>query len=105
MSEGLDLSRVVNLIMQNPELISKISELASTGSSEQTESEEAAPPLPDATSPEQSEPVSAPVHEESKHERRSRLLSAMKPYLSAERSRTVDTMLTVIEMVDSIRRR
>lgn len=105
MSESLDLSRVVSLIMQNPELISKISELASTGSSEQSEAEEEALPLSDEPIAEQSEPVSLPVREESRHDRRSKLLSAMKPYLSAERSRTIDTMLTVIEMVDSIKRR
>ena len=105
MSESLDLSRVVSLIMQNPELISKISELASTPSSEQSEAEEEALPLSDEPTALQSEPVALPVREESRHDRRSKLLSAMKPYLSAERSRTIDTMLTVIEMVDSIKRR
>ena len=103
MSEGLDLSRIVGLIMQNPELISKISELASSPKSDTVEE---LPPTAEADE-EKDEPTAAAIsrNDTIKHDRRTSLISAMKPYLSDDRARTLDTMMTVLEMVETVRRK
>ena len=98
MSDTPDLSKIVNLIMQNPHLISEIQALASTADSEEAEA------LPIADEVEKEAPKmgdSAP--RVSKNEKRARLLSAMKPYLREERAKSIDTFLTIADMLDAVR--
>lgn len=104
MSENnLELSKIVNLIMENPSLVAEISALAKgevkDDASVSAESTSAAEPHP-----EEAEAVSA-APSVSKQERRAQLLAAMKPYLSEERSRTIDTMMSIIGVIGSVRGR
>lgn len=106
MSEGLDLSSVVGMIMQNPELIAKISELASSqkhNSQEEVSAPEAEPDY--VKTVKEADATDAPQNDLTKRERRAGLISAMRPYLSDDRARTLDTMMTVLEMVDAVRRK
>ena len=102
MSDTPDLGKIVNLIMQNPSLISEISALAKKDEedgeiSHQEEEDE----LNESQTPKEAKtPTSARV---SKSERRSKLLLAMKPYLKEERARTLDTVMTIADMLDAVR--
>lgn len=103
MSDTPDLGKIVSLIMENPDIIARIQDLAK-GNEEKTE---AAPSKPnDAAVKEEktAATVSIPQIGNGKDKRRA-LLSAMKPYLSAERSRAIDSMMSVAEMLDLMKSR
>jgi hypothetical protein len=87
-----DLSKIINLIMQNPQLIQEISELASSD-----EANEATTPTPVGT-----EEVLAPADEPKRDMRshRHELLSAMKPYLSEKRRGALDSMESILDIID-----
>ena len=93
MTDTPDLSKIVNLIMQNPNLIKEISDLASGPQGDEGEK------MTEAV-PEVSE--EKPTHSE-KSERRVKLLSAMKPYLSEGRAKSIDTVLTIADVLDAVR--
>ena len=96
-----DLSRIVGLIMENPKLIEEISSLAkaSDKSEECTVSER-----------EEEVPTSAMASDGGKlstdsKERRARLLSAIKPYVSEQRAKAIDSMITISEMLEVMKAR
>ena len=93
MSDTQDLSKIVNLIMQNPSIIKEISALASKPPSD--EGEEITEAVPEVSE-------EKPTHSE-KSERRVKLLSAMKPYLSEGRAKSIDTVLTIADVLDAVR--
>ena len=109
-----DLSRIVGLILENPKLIEEISSLVrrsdegSEETEERRETEEVASPDTEAA-----EPVSAPPSFKedtyplsgSRRGNRGRLLGSLKPYLSAKRASAIDTMITVSDVLDSMRGR
>lgn len=103
MSDTPDLSKIVSLIMENPHLISEISALAKGGASSDR-SEDIQSPEDSSGKKEESEPpTSGDGSRVGRGERRVKLLTAMKPYLKDERKRSLDTVLTVAEMLDMIR--
>ena len=92
-----DLSKIVGLIMENPALIEEISALAkSEGETVDREPKER------GENENESEPVvAAPVQQSSNRRmRRTRLLGALKEYLSPERARAVDTMVNILDIID-----
>lgn len=106
--QGPDLSRIVSLIMQNPDLIRQIEALAKDNS-ENTEADTqvSTPPLP---APEETEAVSKTAHASvavrgaDKREKRTRLLSALRPYVSEKRGKTIDTLLGAMDLWDLVGR-
>ena len=99
MSDTPDLSRIVNLIMENPSLIAEISALAKKDA-------QSGEGDTDTTTPQIEAAASIPIFDTpslSKNEKRQRLLSAMKPYLKDERSRAIDSILSVAEILDMVR--
>ena len=114
MSDMPDLSKIVGLIMENPELISQIKNLASEKTdSESTLSEKTSISEPSAAksekssaeSPEKASGTPAPPEAVNLKKRRRELLTALKPYVTEERSRAIDTMLSVIDVIDVMRER
>ena len=100
-NEGLDLSKVVNLIMENPHLIEEISKLAKSGTASEEKAEAS-----EETAPEQPPPPSATyVSGDTVGSRRSELLSAMKPYLSKERAKAIDSMITIADILGMMKGR
>ena len=92
MADTPDLSKIVGVIMEHPEIVGQISALLSKPDEDEEEIK--------------SEPTVAPVSSTPKavrHSDRSRLLGAMKPYLSESRARAVDTMITVTEILESMK--
>ena len=92
MADAPDLSRIVGGIMEHPEIVGQISALLSPEVGSETESK----PEVEATT------VSA-APKVGRRSDRARLLGAMKPYLSESRARAVDTMITVTEILESMK--
>lgn len=116
-NEAPDLSRIVNLILSNPKLIEEISQLAknehadvpsentvsdgdvSGSGREESTAEVSMPPAESATAP-ITESVTASAAAKLHRETRSHLLSALKPYLSENRRKAVDSMLQIADLLD-----
>ena len=94
MADAPSISRIVGLLSEHPEIIGQITALLGN--------EEAVP-----AAEEPSESVASSTGEvhipERRRSDRARLLGAMKPYLSESRSRAVETMITVSEILESMR--
>ena len=98
-----DLSGIINLIMQNPSLIAEISALAKPKSDPSPEPEitESAqqkeePTVKEEPAEEKNAVSSAPLMRTHRHE----LLSAMKPYLSESRRSAIDSMASILDVID-----
>ena len=106
--EGLDIGRVVGLILENPQLIEQISSLARQKN--------------DAPSQPKEEPVDQPQIQESEHVsaapssatyakqsytrgNRAQLLGALKPYVSEERAKAIDSMISIADILEMMRAR
>ena len=109
MDSNLDLSSVVSLIMSHPELIEEIASLA------KREAPKAPLPIsenkgtePSRTESEQEQEARQTVAEvietkgESKSENRKKLFSAIRPFLSEERARTLSSVEAVVSILDSL---
>ena len=107
MSEGTtpDLSRIVGLIMENPKLIEEISSLVKQESGVEPENEAEVKSQEDQTV-EKAEEVSVLTTnvDNSRKKNRSELLSAFKPYVSSERAKAIDSMISIANVLDAIRR-
>jgi len=105
MSDGSttpDLSKIVGLIMENPKLIEEISSLVKKSEREFPE-EEASEQTEEPTAAQA--PVSASVDTEERSLKRTRLLGALKPYVSKERARAIDSMISIAEMLEVMKAR
>ncbi len=97
-----DLSKIIGVIMEHPELIEQISQLANAAPEEKGEDKkEELPPIIEKEE-KTSEAVSAGARF-SDSKRRSQLLYALKPYLSEGRARAIDSMLTFGEIFDMMK--
>ena len=93
--QGPDLSRIVNLILQNPDLIKQIEALAG----QEEKSTEA--PLPMAAEPEpKAVTASVQAHGNDKRQKRAQLLTALRPYVSEKRGKTIDSLLGMVDLID-----
>ena len=104
--QNLDLSKVISLIMENPALIEQISNLA-RGQNESTEAE--SPPIKDEKVVNEpiEEPKVAPTYAPIMHQRnnRAQLLGALKPYVSKERTKAIDSMISIADILDMMKAR
>lgn len=104
-----DISRVIQLIMENPSLVQEISSLvkkdeASVAENTSEVSEEHAV----AASEQVSEPVTvAPkiAYENPARRNRAQLLGAMKPYVSSERAKAIDSMMSIMDILEMMKAR
>ena len=109
-----DISKILGIIMENPEIIEKVKEMAQIGEKDRTknETDTATAPaqtdmtegLPESAPNETAEVSAVPSHNRDK-KRRHDLLCAIKPYVSAERGRAIDTMLSVVEVLEIMKAR
>ena len=92
-----EISRIISVLMENPELIEQISALVKQAPEDEPQNE-----------PEQTavavEASATPVYQGIRG-RREHLLSALKPYLSDERQRAIDSMMTFADILDAVRRK
>lgn len=103
-----DLSKIVNLIMENPKLIEEIKNL----SAEKEKPVSAEPDKEELSSTtEKSESVAAPAVTYDNtgsiggisRIRRKDLLLALKPYVSEERGRAIDSMMSIADILEMMR--
>ena len=93
-----DISKIIGVIMDNPDIIEKISSLIS---SEQKPTDE-----PKLSEPVQSAATYAePIVEDERRRRRSQLLSAIKPYVKKSRADAIDSVIAIADIVDMMRRK
>ena len=101
MQEAPDLSKIVSVIMQNPALISQIASLVSngeTGSTKEVEQEVSpSPEVHESIAATPTATLAAPTHSRT---RRKELLNAMKPYLSEQRRGAIDSMASILDILD-----
>ena len=95
-----DLSKIVGLIMENPKLIEEISALVKKSEDEKGEDEKG-----ELEEPPKATPTVAAESDSSRSQRRERLLCALKPYVSKERARAIDSMISIAEMLEVMRAR
>ena len=104
-SQGLDVGKVIGMIMENPQLVAQIAAMAKSESPPHAEST----PTAEASKPqEEISPVStsatySPVS--SARVNRTQLLGALKPYVSEERAKAIDSMLTLADILDMMKAR
>lgn len=96
-----DLATMVKLIMDNPTIMEQIS--AMTG--KRAESEQPPEPTVEERADARPSEISTPEPQRSEASNRSRLISAMKPYLSENRARAVESMLMVADILGGMKRR
>lgn len=90
-----DLSKVIGLIMENPNLIAEIRALAEKSENTEEPKEE--------TKRDIKKDVSVIAPEARGGSKRKELLLALKPYLSEERCKAVDQMLSIGDILDMMR--
>ena len=103
-----DLSKIIGLIMENPKLIEEISALAKKSDIKADESvvaDEVEATESFSPKQEESEPTYTPASNTLGREKRSHLLGALKPYISKERGRAIDSMISIADMLDMMRSR
>ncbi len=108
-----DISKILGIIMENPEIIEKIKDLAATSKNEDTKeaSESAAVKISDAPESDLPKDVDNTSIETSAKpavntkKKRHDLLCAIKPYVSEGRGKAIDTMLSVIDVLDIMKAR
>ena len=99
MANSPDISKIISLIMENPQLVEQISSLAKSESTENKHEESA--PEESVTASVSSQPI---MDYDRKSSTRSQLLRAMKPYLSESRGRAIDSMLSISGILDAMKR-
>ena len=95
-----DISKIIGIIMENPDIIEKIKTLADKSDTAAVTKSE---PLDVKEEKPSAEVVSTSANAETRgtvKQRRHELLSALKPYVKSERARAIDTMLSVIDVID-----
>ena len=106
-NQGLDISRVVGLIMENPALIEQIANLAKSSNDTQKNEEEKSEIVSGSTENTPIEASAEPTYSQSPRgvQDRARLFGALKPYVSKERAQAIDSMLTIAEILDMMKAR
>ena len=94
-----DLSKIVSLIMENPKLIEEIK-----GLTRGAEGSEGTPDaVPEAPPPESNTVSNTYTPEEPGRARRRDLFLALKPYVSEGRSRAIESMMSIADILDMMR--
>ena len=98
-----DLSKIVGLIMENPTLIEEIKSMVKSDNNKETGAEVL--PIKEIEKEEKKdEEVKRNMPKAVEKAPRKELLSALKPYVSSERAQAIDTMLSIIDILDMIKR-
>ena len=103
--ESIDLSKVIGLIMENPALIEQISGLVKQSKSAESPIEQAtvATEEPPQNEPPRVEPTYAQAFNQRTN--RAQLLGALKPYVSKERAKAIDSMISIADILEMMKTR
>ena len=101
-----DIARIVSMIMENPKLIEEISNMAKADNTVQKDTDTAAEAKEEMAREAAAETaVSKEISRTPRTHHRSELLCALKPYVSNERAQAIDSMLSIVEILDLMKRR
>ena len=104
MSSTPDIAKVVNLIMENPKLIEEISSMVNKSETTQGESPGSAEKEETKESSEANDNSDTSSKDNSQsHKNRSQLLAALKPYVSKQRAQAIDSMITIVNILDTMK--
>ena len=105
--QNLDISKVISLIMENPALIEQISNLAKGQTEEIAEKEPTQIVEEPAVQEQVEEPKTTPTYAQvmSPRNNRAQLLGALKPYVSKERAKAIDSMISIVDILDMMKAR
>lgn len=103
---GVDINSVINLIMENPELISEIKRIAEgSGESAAVKAE-----VNDTERQKEEIEIEKPIEAQGMKRntgrggvRRGELLRALSPYISSERQKAIETFMTIADILDMMR--
>lgn len=108
MENGADISKMIGILMQNPELLSQIKALMSGSAQTQSSSEPTDRTANDISTQIQAQsviqPTDIPTANEAANDaelhkkRRNELMRALKPYVSGKRAEAIDSMLSIVEV-------
>jgi hypothetical protein len=102
-NEGLDIGKVIGIIMENPQLIEQIANLAKQ---ERPASVATDSPKDQSTVAEEKQaiaPTYTPPSRSINGSRRGQLFAALKPYVSEQRGRAIDSMMSIADILDVMR--
>lgn len=100
-----DLSKIVNLIMENPALIEQIKQLgASSETANEAPAQKTIPEPPEESGGTQ-EGLATYQEKPQGNSKRRELLYAIKPYLSNERGKAIETILSIADIIDMMKTR
>ena len=105
--ESLDVGKVIGLIMENPQLIEQISNLARQ-KNDDTKADEAEKIVTNEENVSRTIESSAqPTYSAPSFSRgnRAQLLGALKPYVSQERAKAIDSMISIADILEMMRSR
>ena len=94
-----DLSRVINLIMENPSLVEQIRNMV-----EHSEKKDADTEQKEAPTEISREKFSENTYSEGHASRRNDLLRAIRPYLSEERGKAIESMITIADIISATKK-
>lgn len=104
--ENIDVGRVIGLIMENPEIIEQISGLMKQ--KEKADNPTESQPQPPPKISEQASAaatVSRPSPIGNSRSQRAQLLGALKPYVSEERAKAIDSMISIADILELMKAR
>ena len=102
-NESLDIGKVVSLIMDNPALIEQISNLAKGQDRSEPNTDVSKDFVTEQTKTENQ--LTTASSDRPKVSNRSQLLGALKPYVSQERAKAIDSMLAIADILDMMKAR
>ena len=94
----VDISKVINIIMENPKLLDEIKTLAA----KEEEKSEDSPALQESTEVHTGVPTPQPAPQKIRS-KRAELLDALKPYISDERKKAIESFVTIAEILEMMR--
>ena len=110
-----ELGKIIELIMSNPDLIEKIralgeAEEAPREGREAEREEEGVAPISNEVSADGEKERTSPtpaeaVRESGERSNRNELLRALKPYVSTERGKAIESMMTIADILDLMRKK
>ena len=106
--ENFDIGKIVGIIMENPQIIEQISSLARQSEGSAATPREEARVQEKADQQERTATASAePTYSAQSIARgnRAQLLGALKPYVSDERAKAIDSMISIADIIDMMRSR
>lgn len=102
-SSGLDVSKVISVLMENPALIAEISSLVKKETD--TKPVESAPVASEKTVETNETSPTVTLPQEALRTNRAQLLGALKPYLSESRAKAIDSMMTIADIIGMMKTR